>query len=69
MLSTIAYFAIGANDIWMVPRWRAWNPGIEAIALHDAANAAGAQAAEFGPQVTGDFPGVLAGLKRVAEGA
>jgi hypothetical protein len=29
----------------------------------------GAQAAEFGPMVTGDFPDVLAGLKRAAEGA
>ncbi|WP_426339636.1 SRPBCC family protein [Pseudoduganella sp. S-14] len=29
----------------------------------------GPQAADFGPMVTGDFPEVLAGLKRVAEGA
>lgn len=112
-----------------VPGWKAWNPGIEAIALHGpfaqgttfmmqppgsdpftstlleveenrgftdvteidgtrvvvrhtiaarpdggsrvtyATEITGPQAAEFGPMVTGDFPDVLAGLKRVAEGA
>lgn len=112
-----------------VPGWKAWNPGIEAIALHGpfaqgatfmmqppgsdpftstlleveenrgftdvteidgtrvvvrhsiaplagggsrvtyATEITGPQAADFGPMVIGDFPEVLAGLKRVAEGA
>jgi len=112
-----------------VPGWKAWNPGIEAIALHGpfaqgtifmmqppgsdpftstlleveenrgftdvteidgtrvvvrhaiaalpgggsrvtyATEITGPQAADFGPMVTGDFPEVLAGLKRAAEGA